>query len=690
MTVLSLDLESRSELFFGRGPKNVGLDRYSKHGSTQILMLGYAFDDEPVQMWDCTEKPFPRELKDALRDPGVEKHAFNAQFERVMFRERWGLDIPYEQWRCTLALSYMLSFIGGLDEVGECVGLPDHLKKDKRGEKLIAQFSSPQRVTKANPYKWRDGMTDPHDWQAFKSYCMRDVEAERAIWNRLAKYPIEGWRAYWLDQKMNDRGLPVDRRFLEAASTMAARRKEELTDEMKRVTGLANPNSSPQFTGWLRERGYPFNDIGKDTVKKVLTEDAEDRRQGAAGLPGEVVTALKLRQQVARTSVKKFDAVLHRLPEGDDTVRYAFQFAGASRTNRWASRGGVQLHNMPRTPGFLEDVGVLEHVTSLIRDGDYDGLREFCEWCVGSVDILDALVGCVRSMIRAPDGYEFVVSDLSSIETVGIGVLSGCERILNVFREGKDAYKDYGTVLFHKTYDEVTKKERSQCKPPVLACGFGIAGGELEDGRWTGLMAYAEGMGIPMTRDQAHAAVDAYHVAYPEVRPFSWALKDAMARCIETGVPQKAGLLTFKLMKPFMLMVLPSGRPIYYHLPRVHYEQRISRRTGNEYTATVVTVMGKSEAGNKWVRRAISPGLGVENADQAMCRDVLVEGKLAADDEGFDIRGSVHDEIITLRKIGDERYSPDRLGACMTRPLPWLPDAPLGYGAFSSVPYRKE
>ena len=685
MTVLSLDLESRSELFFGRGPKNVGLDRYSKHPSTRILMLAYAFDEAPVQMWDCTEGgKMPSDLADALHDRDVEKHAFNAQFERVMFRERWGVDVPYEQWRCTLVLAYKLSFIGGLDEVGECVGLPEHMKKDKRGEKLIGMFSSPQRVTKANPYQWRDSLTDPEDWDLFKEYCKKDVVAEREIWRRLAKYPIEGWQSYWLDQKMNDRGLPVDRQFLENASAMAARRKDELTVEMKRVTGLSNPNSSPQLTGWLQERGYPFDDIGKDTVKKVLNE----HDQGIRPVSDEVITALKLRQQVARTSVKKFDAVLHRLPPGDDTVRYAFQFAGASRTNRWASRGGVQLHNMPRTPGFLEAVEVLLHVTEIIRSGDYDALREFCEWCVGNVDILDALVGCVRSMIRAGEDEQFVVSDLSSIETVGIGVLSGCERILNVFREGKDAYKDFGTVMFHKEYDEVTKKERSQCKPPVLACGFGIAGGELENGRWTGLMAYSEGMGIPMTREQAHAAVDAYHVAYPEVRPFSWALKDAMAQTINTGQPTQVGLLRFDLMKPFLRMILPSGRPIYYHLPRVHYEQRMSRK-GNQYTATVVTVMGKSEAGNKWVRRPISPGLIVENADQAMCRDILVAGMLAADEEGFDLRGSVHDEIIALQRRGDNRYTPERLGGCMTQALPWLPDAPLGFGAFAAPIYMK-
>lgn len=688
MTKLSLDLESRSALFFGRGPKNVGLDRYSRHESTQILMLAYAFDNDPVQLWDCTEqKRFPSDLADALNDKTVELHAFNAQFERVMFRERWGLDTDYERWRCTLILAYMQSFIGGLDEVGECVGLPPHMKKDKRGDALIKQFSSPQRVTKANPFEWRDSLTDPEDWEVFKEYCKQDVVAEREISRRLSRYPImpEEWAAYHLDQKMNDKGLPVDRQFLENAAAMADRRKAELTETLRRLTGLANPNSSPQFTGWLRERGYPFDDIGKDTIVKVLGEHGSGERV----VSDEVVTALKLRQQVARTSVKKFDAVLHRLPPGEDVVRYAFQFAGASRTNRWASRGGVQLHNMPRTPGYLENPLVLEPVTDMIRQGDYDAVKNFADWCTKPVDVLDVLVGCVRSMLRAPEGYEFVVSDLSSIETVGVGLLSGCERILNVFREGKDAYKDFATVMYNKPYDQVTKKERTNSKPPVLAAGFGIAGGELENGRKTGLWAYAEGMQIPMTREEAHAAIDAYHVAYPEVRPFSWAIKDAMARTITTGQKTVIGLIEFIYVKPYCMMRLPKGRYIFYHLPRVHYEQRVSRRTGNEYTATVVTVMGKSEAGNRWVRRAISPGLLVENADQAMCRDILVAGKLAADEDGFDIRGSIHDEIIALRRKGDD-YTPQRLGACMTRSLPWLPNAPLGYGAFASELYRKD
>lgn len=686
MTVLSLDLESRSALFFGRGPKNVGLDRYSKHESTQILMLAYAFDNAPVQMWDCTEGTrMPSDLADALRDRDVEKHAFNAQFERVMFRERWGIDVPYEQWKCTLVKAYMLSFIGGLDEVGEAVGLPEHMKKDKRGDALIKLFSSPQKVTKTNPYEWRDSLTDPEAWEQFKDYCKRDVVAEREIWRRLEKYPTleSEWRLYHLDQKMNDKGLPVDRQFLENASAMAERRKTELTDEMKALTGLANPNSAQQLTAWLCARGYPFNDIGKDTITKVLTE----HKEGVYRITPVVEQALTLRRQVARTSVKKFDAVLHRLPPGDDTVRYAFQFAGASRTNRWASRGGVQLHNMPRTPGFLEEKNVLLLMTDLIRNGDYDGVRDFCDWCVKPTDVLDALVGCVRSMIRAPEGYEFVVSDLSSIETVGVGLLSGCERILNVFRKGLDAYKDFATIMYNVPYEQVTKKQRTNSKPPVLAAGFGIAGGDLVDGRKTGLWLYAEGMGIPMSRDEAHAAVDAYHVAYPEVRPFSWALKDAMAQTINTGQTVRLGLLEFSLMKPFMLMRLPSGRHIFYHLPRVHYEQRISRK-GNPYQATVVTVMGKSESGNRWIRRPISPGLGVENADQAMCRDVLGAGLLAADEDGFDLRGSVHDEIIALQRIGSD-HTPERLGGCMTRALDWLPNAPLGYGAFAAPVYMK-
>ncbi len=687
MPVLSMDVETKSALFFGKGPRNVGLDRYSRHKSTRVTLWAWAINDEPVQLWDLTDgSPMPARLRAALDDPDTEIHAFNAQFERVMLREVLGIDIPYERWRCTMALAYQQSFIGGLDEVGECVGLPEHMKKDKRGEKLIGMFSGPQRVTKNQILEWFDSLTHPAEWKIFGEYCKRDVVAEREIWRRLSRYPTEGWRLYWLDQKINDKGLPVDRQFLVNASQMAERRKAELTEQMKDLTGLANPNSSPQLTAWLTDRGYPFNDIGKDTVKKVLTEHAE----GVDPMDDHVVAALKLRQQVARTSVKKFDAVLHRLLPDDDTVRYAFAFAGASRTNRWASRGGVQLHNMPRTPGFLEDVEVLAHVTDLIREGDYDGLVEFCAWCVKPVDVLDALVGCVRSMLRAPEGKQFVVSDLSSIETVGIGLLSGCERILSVFRKGLDAYKDFATVMFRKPYAEVTKKERTDSKPAVLGCGFGLAGGDLEDGKKGGLWGYAENMGISLTREQAHESVEAYHVAYPEVRPFSWALKDAMVRAIETGQPVKVGLLRIDLMKPYMRMVLPSGRPIYYHKPRVDYEKRISKRTGNEYTASIVSVMGKSEAGNKWVRRRISPGLAVENADQAMCRDILGEGMLAADEDGFDLRGSVHDELIALQDIDDPHYTPERLGNRMTLPVRGLPvDAPLGFGAFAAPFYMK-
>lgn len=686
MTKLSLDIESRSELFFGRGPKNVGLDRYARHESTKILMLAYAFDNEPVKLWDCLETvSMPSDLADALNDRTIELHAFNAQFERVMFRDRWNLHTDYGRWHCTMVLGYSQSFIGGLGEIGACVGLPEDMAKDKRGEDLIKLFSQPQKVTKANPFLWRDSFTDPEAWEEFKEYCKRDVVAEREISRRLSRYPSpeREHRLYVLDQKINDRGLPVDRKFLENASWMVKRRQGELTDAMRQLTGLANPNSSPQLTGWLVDRGYPFQDIGKDTVKKVLTEHDE----GVYEISDEVQAALKLRQQVARTSVKKFDAVLHRLPPGENVVRYAYQFAGASRTNRWSSRGGIQLHNLVRTPAFLESLPVLYYVTELIRQGDYEGIREFCSWCVKDVDILDALVGCVRSMIAAPDGYEFVVADLASIETVGIGVLAGCERILNVFREGRDAYKDFATVMYRIPYSEVTKAQRTICKPSTLGSGFGLAGGDLREGKKTGLWGYAENMGVVMTREQAHTATDLYRSTYPEVPQTWYAYNDAMAKTIVTGRRTKVGPIEYDYIKPYMRAKLPSGRYIYYHKPQVHYEQRISKK-GNEYRATCVTVMGKSEQGNKWVRRPMAGHIAIENNDQAMCRDILGEGMLRADEEGFDIRGTTHDEIIALQPIGGN-HTWQRLGECMTKALPWLPDAPLGYDGFSDTVYHK-
>lgn len=706
MTTINLDFEVKSEIDL----PTYGLDIYSSHPSTKVILCAFAFDgDKTPELWDYEEgKPFPRDVLKALADPNVFKKAFNAQFERIITRRVLKVDSPYKNWRCTMALAYQMSFSGGLGEVGAQMGLPQDAKKDAYGKKLIKLFCCPQRTTKKQPHRWLSAFTNPDQWEEFRGYCRQDVVAEMEIERRLSRYeiPEDEWRLYELDQKINDNGLPVDMQYVENALWMAAQRKQELIAEMTDVTGLANPNSGAQMLPWLRSRGYPFNDLQKDTVKKVLKENAAD---DGGFLSEDAVAALNLRRNATRTSIAKYDAfkvASGACPASEDPrsarFRFAFQFAGASRTQRWAGRR-VQAQNLPRTPELIEDIHNLAMTTDLIRRGDYEGLSLM----VG--EPMEALVGCIRSAIRAPRGRVLRVCDLSSIETCVIAWLANCERLLKVIRAGYDAYKDFAVILYkgvyadfgtpeyEAAYADVTKGERTNSKPAVLGAGYRLGGGDLIHGKRTGLWGYAENMGIELTKDAAHKAVTAYREGYPEV-PVLWKqYEDAIAKCLKSGQNVSTGPITFQYNKPFLEAWLPSGRALRYFRPElqkktftkvVGYEEDGTEIT-ESWTKTSFTYMGQDQVSKKWVRIFSHGGKMVENFVQAIARDVLKYGLLDADAEGFFIAGHVHDEIITEQDGDDSIHTEALLGECMTRPREWAEGLPLGYGGWENPFYMK-
>lgn len=683
MTVLRLDWETASEVDL----KKRGLDVYSAHPSTRVLMGAYQFDDEAVQHWDTADTDrIPSELAEALEDPHVIKKAFNAQFERVIARRVLRLKVPYKGWRCTMALAYAHSFVGGLGDIGLQMGLPEHLLKMKEGDRLIKRFSMPQKVTKNQPHRWRSWETDPDDWALFGTYNCQDVVTEGAIDDTLT--PFAGldseWDLYELDQLINDRGLPVDLDFVEHAIWMAARRKAELLDEMAALTGLRNPNSPVQLLPWLQDRGYPFGDLGKDTVKKVLRENAAVADDGMDGqfLDQEAVECLRLRQNASRTSTAKYTA-LKAAAGPKSRMRFTFQFGGASRTNRWSGRR-FQPQNLTRTPKAIEpdggDIHKLAFTTELIRQGDYDGLGMM----IG--EPMEALAGCIRSAIRAPEGYELRVCDLSSIETCVIAWLAGCVRLLEVIRSGKDPYKDFATVLFSKPYDEVTKKERGDSKPAVLGSGYRLGGGDMKEGKRTGLWGYAENMGVDLTREQSHEATQLFRSTYHEIPKLWFALERAVEQCLRTGAPQKCGVLRFEKDGPYLTVWLPSGRPMRYFKPKI--VMRVPPWGGEPKKN--FSYMAQPQGTNKWVRITSHGGKLVENFVQAIARDILKEGLLAAHRAGFYIVGHVHDEIITQQRLDDQAHTLESLKTCMTRQLAWCPDLPLGAAGWCGPFYMKD
>jgi DNA polymerase len=698
--MLHLDYETACDLDLAK----VGLDRYSAHPSCRVLLAAYRIDDGPLQQWEQRDGPLPGELVDALVDPQVERWAFNAQFERVITRRALKIKTPIQGWRCTMCLAYMHSFTGGLGEVGEQIGLPLEDRKKKEGDRLIKLFSMPQKVTTNFRNQWRNWVTDPEDWQRFRDYNRQDVVTEEAIKRRLIRYPVldDEWSFYELDQLINDRGIPLDFDFVANVVRMSKRRYDDLSREMTQICKLRNPNSRNQMLEWLKTHGYPYEDLQKDTVQKALNladqywgcpQDTPDKDAHP------VVRVLRRRQWAARSSVRKGETARRTVGRGD-RVRFMYQFLGASRTGRFAGRG-VQPQNMTRTPKLFDPEDGpdrLNAITDMIRAGDYEAFDLFIE------EPMMAFSGAMRSMFRAPDGSQFSTCDYKSVESAGLGWVSGCKRLLDVFQNDLDPYLDFGTLFYQKPYEEVTRAERQICKPPALGCGYRLSAGKVrEDGSKTGLMRYAEGMGVEMSFEQAKQAVTVFRRGYPEVPQFWYECEDAVHHVLTTGESYSLGHVTFSWAKPYLLIRLPSGRHIYYYKPRLVWQeiptgQMIWVKVDGKMqeveelrTRLVFQYYGRDQhkPGAPWRLINAHGGVTTENIVQALTRDILKVGIQRLHAAGFKIVGHSHDEVITLGRVGDNYYNWETMREIMKEPIAWAPGFPLGAAGWDGPYYRK-
>lgn len=704
--LLHLDYETKSDADLTK----VGLDRYTSPSSNpSVLMAAYSINDGRTQHWESHRSRIPAELREALLDPEVEKWAFNAQFERVVTRRLLGLATPLVNWRCSMALAYMHSFTGGLADVGEQTGLPELLQKGSNGKKLIRLFTMPQRITKNQPHLWRNWLTDPESWEEFCAYNVQDNDSERALRTRLIGFPVPNieWDFYELDQEINDRGIPIDMQFVENLIWMAAKRKAELTAEMREITGVANPNSGQQLLPWLRDKGYPYNDLQKESVEKAIKRFPKDLSDEDAP---EVLRVLRRRQWASKTSTSKANTA--KLVVGDDNrARYLFQFGGASRTNRFSGRL-IQTQNMMRTPKIFDpehNDEKLSFVTDLIRYGDYYAFNDlFID------EPMVALTGCMRGMLRAEEDYEFVTADLRSIESAVLGWMTDCERLLEVFRSGRDPYLDFGQDFYRKPYEAITRAERQICKPPALGCGYRLSAGKNIDGVKTGLMAYAENMGVEMTFEEADHAVKTFRRIYPEVKDHWYAYEAAVKFVLKTHKPFKVGPVAFKWMKPYLLIELPSRRCIYYYKPRLEKKvfttgkitsKRVRSRGFFEdgaqqgewitveepeiYERTVLTYMGRNQKNAQWTRIQAHGGVTMENIDQAISRDILRDGMMMMHKLGFFLVGHAHDETMAEERVGDKEFTLERMLDVFKQVLWWAPGLPLGAAGWKGAFYRK-
>lgn len=623
--------------------KKHGLARYVRDKSTEVLFLWYAFNDEEPEVWFPATEPMPKRLRKALTDPNVEKCAHNAQFERAVWKHVVGIDIPVEQFYCSMAHSFWLSLPGNLDELSGVLRLGDNSKM-KEGKSLVKFFCGPRKPTKTKPYTRNTAQTDPEKWKKFVQYGRQDVIAERAAHRKLSPYPMSAFeRNLWfIDQHINERGIPFDKAFVEAALRVIAKEKKRLLGEMSRITGLSNPASGAQLLPWLRARGYPFTNLKSASIKKA-------REDWDWNMTDEANAVIALHTEAARSSVSKLQKMLDI--EVDGVLCYTMQFAGAGRTARWAGRA-VQVQNLPRPLRELEEQWALLEVRDAIAREDLEYLRVLVSSPMG------AIASCIRTAIKAPPGYEYATCDLASIESVVIAWLSGCDKLIEVFQKNLDVYKVFASKMYKVDYEKVEKWMRQHAKPGVLGAGFRLSGG-AEVGEYpevvkTGLWGYAENMGIQMTQKDASAVVKFFREEYTEIVDLWYELERAVAKVMNTKEPVRVGPITMDVKGPFLRMRLPSGRHLHYLRPKMTWKKikvGIDRKTGKpKYKSKKGFSYEGYNTKKKWTRIDSHGGKIVENLVQAIARELLAAGLVRSWDAGLDVRMHVHDEIVALVK----------------------------------------
>lgn len=652
MTRLHLDYETASECNL----KTAGAYKYAADPSTKILMLGWAFDDDEAQLWEPHLGPIPRELEEGIR-ADLNKHAFNAAFERLITRHCLGIEVPYQQWRCTMVEAFYLGFAGGMDKMLEAIGME---KKHKRGGQLINMFCSP--APSNHKAVWYDHNNRPMEWQEFGGYCKQDLKVERNLWHFLQKFPkMHDWDQHqWcVDQKINDKGVPMDTDMAHAAVELWEEERSQLTEELAELTGLPKVTRGPFLEFMTNTFDVKLENLTKDYLASLLTRGE---------LPQEAAHLVSLWAQKEAKAVSKYTAVANAT--GDDgRARGMFQYKGASRTDRAGGRV-IQLQNLKRP--FVKPAGMQPLVDS-IKTKNPQFIRMLYPKSVSEV-----LGGAIRHVIEAPPGRSFAISDLSSIESVVLGWVTYCNTIDETFRSGKDSYKVFASKYYGVPYDDVTKAMRGFSKPPVLGAGYMLG--------WKGLILYAEGMGVIMTEEEARRAINTFRDMYPEIVKFwDWIYKAIKYTC-KTGHPCEGYRMQIERDADFLRIWLPSGRALSYYKPECRMMPAPWDRTKQIEN---FTFMGMNESA-QWYRLSAHAGGITENIVQSLAGDILWSGIVNADDAALEVVLHVHDEIGVEVDDAAAEQALSTLRQCMIATQEWNRDMWLGADGMIVKRYTKD
>lgn len=646
MKNLEIDIETYSSVNLQKS----GVYRYVEADDFEILLFGYSVDGGEAMVVDLVSgEKIPKKILDALTDENITKWAFNAQFERVCLSRYLGYPFGYylnpSSWKCSMVWSAYMGLPLSLEGVGAVLGLEK--QKLTEGKDLIRYFCVPCAPTKSNGGRTCNMPSDDEEkWQRFKAYNKRDVETEIQIQQRLIKFPVpeDIWDEYHLDQEINDRGIKVDMDFVKQAIAVDDVSHEKLMSAIQQMTELDNPNSVQQMKGWLSENGLETDTLGKKAVAELL-KDA----------PVHLAEVLKLRQQLAKSSVKKYTAMENAVC-ADSRARGMFQFYGANRTGRFAGRL-VQLQNLPQN--HMPD---LKEARGIVKSGDYETLEMLYE------DIPDTLSQLIRTAFVPKDGNKFIVADFSAIEARVLSWLAGEEWRTEVFASGGDIYCASASQMFKVPVEKhgVNGHLRQKGKIAELALGYGGSIGALK-------AMGALDMGLE--EEELKPLVNAWRASNPNIVKFWWDVDSVVKKCIKENKSQKTNNIEFHCMSGMLFIVLPSGRQLAYVKPRIGE---------NIFGGESVTYEGVGGT-KKWERIESYGPKFVENIVQAISRDILIYAMKTL--RNCSIVAHVHDEVIIE---ADPRKPIDSVCEQMGSVPPWAKGLLLNADGYECDFYKKD
>lgn len=645
MRTLAIDIETFSDVDLLKS----GVYAYTASPYFEILLFAYAFDDGDIQIIDLASgEKLPNEIIEALTDEKVIKTAFNTNFERTCLSKHLNMQLSPVSWQCTAVQAATLGLPLSLDGVAQVLGLNE--QKMKEGKELIRYFSIPCKPTKTNGGRTRNLPQHAKEkWSTFKSYCKRDVEVERAVRRKLARYPISEneQKNYFIDQQINDRGVLVDLKLVAKATQCDKLHKDDTFSKAKMLTGLDNPNSVVQLKQWLLENGVEVDSLSK----KAVTDLAKD-------CDGEVERLLNLRLQLAKTSIKKYEAI-ERAVCPDGRVRGLFQFYGANRTGRFAGRL-VQVQNLPQN--HLVD---LDLARSLVREGDFNTLELLFE------SVPHVLSELIRTAFIPRPNHRFIVADFSAIEARVIAWLAGEAWRMDVFKTHGKIYEASASQMFKVPIHEITKTSPLRQKGKISELALGYGGG-------VGALTAMGALDMGIADDELQGLVTAWRKTNPNITKLWWDIDKAAVTAVKEKTSQVVGRIKIQYESGIMFITLPSGRRLSYIKPRIEL---------NKFERDAVTYEGVG-ATKKWERiETYGPKL-VENIVQAIARDLLAESMQRLSEKGYEIVMHCHDEVIIEAPYGFGSLK--EVSKIMAIAPPWAEGLPLRADGYECNYYRKD